>query len=89
MVYTKQYIEANRETINMKKREKYSSEQRKAEYQMKLEEILKNGKEDRANCSLCGLDFRRLYIPKHIATRHTPKRITCPDDLSVHLYGSE
>lgn len=98
MTYTKQYIEANRETINMKKREKYSSEQRKAEYQMKRKEILKKGKEDRANCPLCGLDFRRLYIPRHIATRHkkqTAQNLTCGrdrseiDDLSVHLYGSE
>jgi hypothetical protein len=89
MAYTRKYVEANREKINEKRRVKYSAEDRKAEYQQKREEILRKGKEDRANCPLCGLDFRRLYIPKHIATRHAPKKITCPNDLSVHLYGSE
>ena len=99
MVYTKQYIEANRETINMKRRQKYDSDLRKLEYQQKRESILKHEKEDRANCPLCGLDFRRLYIPRHIATRHkkhtVAQDVTCGrdrseiDDLSVHLYGSE
>ncbi len=37
---------------------------------LKRDEILKKQKEDRQNCPLCGLDFRRLYIPKHIKIRH-------------------
>lgn len=65
-----EYIETNRETINLKRRQKYNTEIRKAEYQEKREGILQKGKEDRALCPLCGLDFRRLYIKRHIVTRH-------------------
>ena len=79
MAYTQKYVETNRDKINEKRRVKYSSEVRKAQYQEKREEILKKGKEDRANCPLCGLDFRRLYISKHIATRHNDKHgFACP-----------
>jgi len=65
-----EYVEANRESINLKRRNRYNSEQRRAEYQEKRETILKRGREDRSNCPLCGLDFRRLYIKRHIVTRH-------------------
>jgi hypothetical protein len=75
MAYTQKYLENNRKTINEKRRAKYSSEARKEEYITKREEILKRGKEDRALCPMCGLDFRRLYIPKHIATRHKCKLV--------------
>ena len=74
MAHTKKYVEANRDKINETRRDKYSSEQRKAEYQLKREEILRKGKEERAICPLCGLDFRRLYIPKHVVTRHKMSR---------------
>ena len=70
MAYTQKYVEANREKINEKRRAKYSPESRKAEYAETREETLKRGKEDRATCPLCNLDFRRLYIRKHILTRH-------------------
>ena len=73
MGYTKEYAEKNRETINEKRRNKYSSERRKEEYNEKRCAILEQGRSDRAECPLCGLDFRRLYIPKHIATRHKKK----------------
>ena len=84
-----EYIEANRDIINEKRRSRYSSEQRKAEYQQKRTKILKKSRLDRACCPLCGIDFRRLYIPQHIATRHNkrPKEAEA-DDLSIHLYGS-
>lgn len=70
MAYTQKYLDANREKINERRREKYSSKARKSDYADKREEILKKGKEDRAICPLCNLDFRRLYIKKHIRTRH-------------------
>ena len=70
MAYTREYVEANREKINEKRRLNYHTERRKVEYQRKRDEILKKQKEDRQNCPLCGLDFRRLYIPKHIKIRH-------------------
>ena len=70
MAYTQKYLETNREIINQKRRDKYVSRDRKAEYQLHREAILKRGKEDRASCPLCGLEFRRLYIPKHIKARH-------------------
>jgi hypothetical protein len=79
MAYTREYVEANREKINEKRRVKYSTEHRKAEYQEKREEILRKGKEDRSNCPLCGLDFRRLYIKKHLITRH--KLTELPENL--------
>jgi uncharacterized C2H2 Zn-finger protein len=67
------YIEANRETINQKRRNMYDSESRKADYKLKREEISKKGKEDRINCPLCGLSFRRLYVKRHIENRHEKK----------------
>ena len=70
MAYSEKYLETNRDKINERRRVKYSTEYRKAAYKDKREEILRKGKEDRANCPLCGLDFRRLYIKKHIITRH-------------------
>ena len=70
MAYTPEYLEKNREIINEKRRDKYVSRDRKAEYQMHREAILKRGREDRAQCPLCKLEFRRLYIPRHIETRH-------------------
>ena len=75
MAYTREYVEANREKINEKRRLNYCNERRKAEYRRKRDEILKKQKKDRQNCPLCGLDFRRLYIPKHIKIRH--KVATC------------
>jgi hypothetical protein len=65
-----EYIEANRELINEKRRKRYSTEKRKEDYMQNREEILKKCKEDRTNCPLCGLDYRRLYIPQHVVTRH-------------------
>ena len=79
MAYTREYVEANREKINLKRRQRYNTDYRKVEYQEKREEILRKGKEDRANCPLCGLDFRRLYIKKHIITRHKLKEL--PENL--------
>jgi len=79
MGYTRAYVEAHRGTINEKRRIKYSTERRKEEYKNKREEILQRGKEDRAICPLCGLSFRRLYIPKHIVTRH---KCEPPEDLN-------
>ena len=70
MGYTKEYADKNRESINEKRRMKYSSELRKEEYNKQRCAILEKGRSDRAECPLCGLEFRRLYIPKHIATRH-------------------
>ena len=75
-MYDREYHAVNRERINQKHREYYASyrcvrnEARRAVYMLKRDEILQKGKEDRANCPLCGLDFRRLYIPKHIKIRH-------------------
>ena len=79
MAYTKKYLESNRDFINAKRRAKYSSEFRKQEYADKRDLILQKGKEDRALCPYCKLDFRRLYIPKHIVTRH---KISIPDNLN-------
>lgn len=76
MAYTQKYLEVNREKINERRRNKYSSKLRKEEYAEKREQILQKGKEDRATCPLCNLDFRRLYIKKHIVTRH---KITPPE----------
>ena len=75
-MYDREYHAANREKINQKRREYYArqrcvrNEAKRAAYVLKRDEILKKQKKDRQNCPLCGLDFRRLYIQKHIATRH-------------------
>ena len=70
MVSSASYIEANREIINHKRRMRYDSEARKKEYSENREAILLQKKNDRGVCPLCKLDFRRLYIPQHLVTRH-------------------
>lgn len=80
MAYTRKYADANRDLINEKRRAKYSTIDRKLEYKQHREEILRKGKEDRMPCPLCGLDFRRLYIKKHILTRH--KLTVLPDGVA-------
>ena len=70
MVSSAAYIDANRETINYKRRMRYNSEARKREYDENRESILLQTKNDRGECPLCKLDFRRLYIKQHIVTRH-------------------
>ena len=77
MGYTKEYADKNRESINEKRRMKYSSELRKEEYKKQRCAVLEKGRSDRAECPLCGLEFRRLYIPKHIATRHKKTDSVC------------
>ena len=78
-----EYIEANRESINEKRRIRYDSETRKADYHENREEILKKCREDRALCPLCGLDFRRLYIKRHIETRHNKVRMSNDEKKNV------
>ena len=56
--------------VTNSRRRIYDAEKRKVRYQRTRLEVLRKGKEDRAECPLCGLDFRRLYIKKHIVTRH-------------------
>jgi hypothetical protein len=70
MGYTRAYLEKNREIINQKRRDKYNSDVRKEEYRANREDILAKSKTDRAECPHCGMSFRRLYIPQHIARRH-------------------
>jgi hypothetical protein len=70
MVSSAAYIEANREIINYKRRMRYDSEARKKEYNENREVILKQKRNDRSECPLCKLEYRRLYIPQHLVTRH-------------------
>ena len=75
-MYDREYHEANRERINQRHRENYMKHQesrnarRHEDYQCKREEILKKQKEDRAQCPLCHLTFRRVYVPRHMMLRH-------------------
>ena len=70
MAYSKKYMDENQELINQKRRDAYAPRNRKMEYQKNRLCILEAQKKDRAICPLCNLSFRRLYIPKHIETRH-------------------
>ena len=70
MAYTKKYMDENRDSINLRRREAYAPRDRKMEYQKNRVCILEKQKKDRAVCPLCQLSFRRLYIPTHIETRH-------------------
>ena len=79
MAYTREYLEKNRDAINDKRRAKYCTEKRKAKYQQTRETLLQKAKGDRACCPLCNLEFRRLYIKNHIATRH---KVQPPEDLN-------
>ena len=79
MAYTREYLEKNRDAINEKRRAKYSTEKRKAKYQQNREELLQRGRDDRACCPLCNLEFRRLYIKNHIVTRH---KVQPPENLN-------
>jgi hypothetical protein len=62
--------EEKRDEYNASRRAKYVTYDRQAAYQKHKARISEEGKADRANCPLCGLGFRRLYIKKHIVTRH-------------------
>ena len=70
MAYTKEYFETNRDAINARRRAKYCSAQRKEQYERNRVEILQKQKEDRAVCEMCGKSVRRLYVHRHVATRH-------------------
>lgn len=78
MSYQRKYFEANRDKINERRRANYNSEKRIEEYTLNKEEILRKGREDRALCPFCKLDFRRPYIRRHIVTRH---KIEVPENL--------
>lgn len=89
------YHNANRDSINMKK---------KLLYQKTRVARLEKEKLDKRECPICvGISFRRLYLKKHLLTRHKldPDRVAellckpCDKkleddniDISTHLYGS-
>ena len=85
MPYTKEYQDKNREIINEKRRSKYNSEERKQHYKQNREQILAALKQDRVNCPLCGLDYGRLYLTKHIATRHNKPRVCIQQAIPENL----
>ena len=70
MGYSREYHLKNKDRLNANRRNRYDSEARKTDYRENRESILLAKKEDRANCPLCQLDYRRLYIPRHLVTRH-------------------
>ena len=76
-----EYIEANRETINMKRRQRYNSEARKEEYRLNRVEILQKKKDDRTMCPLCSLAYGRFYLKKHLVTRHK-----MPQNVATSMY---
>jgi hypothetical protein len=70
MVSSQKYLDENREILNEKRRARYSSEERKLDYQKNRIQILEKKKNDREPCPMCGLMYRRAYITTHIKTRH-------------------
>ena len=70
MGYSQKYFQLNQNRINAKRRDKYNSERRKAKYQENREQILLKLRQDRCLCPLCGLEYRRLYIKRHLIGRH-------------------
>ena len=78
-MYNKEWYEANRDRINKKRRIQYAedsngiNEKRRREYIAQREQILQRQREDRKECPLCHLTFRRCYVQKHINTRHMQK----------------
>lgn len=83
MAYTKKYLEVNREIINLKRREKYSSDARKADYKLKRDEISQKGKLDVKSCPICQINYRRTYLKKHMINRHKLSEDELPHDLCV------
>ena len=91
----RKYIEKNRESRNLKKREDYMRDRNN---------ILEKSRTDLKQCPICTINYRRLYLPHHMVNRHKIQRENLPpdllckavqkkelvgeDDLSVHLYGS-
>ena len=76
MTYNKAYYQANRERICLQSRERYMRDReirnamRRAKYQVERRRLLDLQKADRTACPLCGLTFRRRYMPRHLSTRH-------------------
>ena len=81
MAYTKKYFEENRDLINKKRRNKYSSLVRKEEYQKNKNTISQLGKEDVKRCPICTIDYRRTYLKKHMLNRHKMSEEELPTDL--------
>jgi len=79
MVYDADYYESNKPHIRRQYRRYYASNAprlnagRRTRYAEAREVRLAKARHDRAPCPLCGLTFRRLYIPKHIELRHENK----------------
>ena len=78
-----EYIEANREIINFKRRKRYCSETRKADYKHKRDEISQKGKLDVKPCPICKIDYRRTYLKKHMINRHKMSEDELPHDLCI------
>ena len=80
-MYNKDWYEANRDRINEKRRIQYAedsngiNEKRRREYIAQREQILQRQREDRKECPLCHLTFRRSYLGRHVATRHKCMRV--------------
>ena len=85
MVYTKKYFEENRDSINTKRRSKYSSVVRKADYQKNKDVISQLGKEDVKQCPICTIDFRRTYLRKHMLNRHKLSENQLPTNLCLKI----
>ena len=58
------------ETVNGRRRHHYDSEGRRQSYLKHRDATLRRLRDDRARCPLCHMDYRRLYLPQHMARRH-------------------
>ena len=70
MANSKEYLERNKEAINRQRRENYQSEVRRDKYRANREQILQKLRDDRAMCPLCSIEYRRLYLKRHLMGRH-------------------
>ena len=63
--------EKNRRARTRYHEKKEGLTQRKRElYAEKREDVLRRMREDRTLCPLCHMPYRRLYLKKHLLTRH-------------------
>ena len=80
--YKREWRKQNASRVNAQRRARHAeiksqvNAARRHRYAQNAEAVLAKMKADRAECPICGRSCRRLYISRHIATRHTGEK--CP-----------
>jgi hypothetical protein len=78
---TREWIEANRENINEKRRQRYMQEKEKEDWPERREKMLQRKKLAKQMCPICQIMYGKVYLKHHLAGRHKvcEKKNSCVD----------